>query len=863
MKNCLFTLIMLIISVSGFSQVYDNFEDGDFTHNPEWNGHQDRFKINSNFQLQLNHLGETNTAYLSTINQIMDSVSWSFVIKLSFSPSSNNNARVYLVSNQANFGTDLQGYYLQFGEAGSGDAIELFKQNGGGHISICRGEEGRIASSFLVSVKVVHKQDDWIVYTDFDDTGSYTIECQGNDGSAYISNYFGFSCKYTSSNSTKFYFDDIDIKYVEVDQIAPMVETVSVMEHSKLKISFSEAVTKETAENIHNYQVDFGIEKPNNAILSSSQKEVVLDFQNGFEEDKDYSIHISGIMDLVDNMLNDTAISFKRTELKAYDVIITEIMADPTPEVHLPNAEYLEIYNRTENGINLSDWILQIGNSEKIFPETILPSDGYLILCKSSNIGLLSPYGTCLGFSSFSLVNSGTQLILKNKDGAIIHEVAYTDAWFQDDEKVDGGWSLELIDPSAYCQEEGNWQESVDEKGGSPGEINSIDGRIDEPQDVMIKGMRIIDNRHIQLVFSGKMDSLYYGNPSFYNIDNGLGHPVESFMEAPKYNSIILSLSNNLEYGLVYTIETLEGITACSGSDASGLTARFAIPEDIENGDIVFNEILFDAAIDDGEYIELVNISDKVLDISDLKISRLKVNQYDTTWYSMSLTGSLFFPNDYMAYTSSRSQVEKVYFSENPENIINLNGFISLPNEKGQLILHKNASRDSIIDRLYYSEDWHYSLLNYTKGVSLEKMDLFAGNAQENWHSAASAVNYGTPAYKNSQFQEAGEATSKFELMPEIFSPDNDGYDDVLQINYQMGTAGFTLNLVIYDSRGRKIKHLVKNELLGTAGSYYWDGQTENYQKAAIGIYILYLEYFDLNGQVKSEKLTTVLGGKL
>ncbi|MCK5775646.1 MAG: lamin tail domain-containing protein, partial [Bacteroidales bacterium] len=560
MKKCLLMLVMLLVSAVSFSQVYDNFEDGDFTYNPLWDGHQDRFEINSNFQLRLNHPGETNTAYLNTINQIMDSVSWSFFIKLSFSPSANNNARVYLASNQANLEENLQGYYLQFGEAGSSDAIELFKQNGDEHISICRGEEERIASSFSVSVKVVHKQDDWIVYTDFDDTGSYTIECQGNDGSAYISNYFGFSCKYTSSNSTKFYFDDIDIKYVEIDQMPPSVESVSVMEHQKLKISFSEAVTKETAENTYNYRVDFGIEKPNNATLNTSQKEVILDFQNVFEEDKEYSIHISSVKDLVNNMMNDTTIVFKRTELKAYDVIITEIMADPTPEVHLPNAEYLEVYNRTGNGIDLSDWILQIGNSEKIFPETIIPSDGYLILCKSNNIGLLSPYGTCLGFSSFSLVNSGAQLVLKNKDDAIIHEVAYTEAWYQDDEKADGGWSLELIDPSAYCQEEGNWRESVDENGGSPGSINSIDGSIDEPLDVIIKRMQIIDNRHIRLVFSGKMDSLFYGDPLFYNIDNGLGHPVESFMEAPKYNSIILSLSKNLEYGLVYTIETLEGI---------------------------------------------------------------------------------------------------------------------------------------------------------------------------------------------------------------------------------------------------------------------------------------------------------------
>jgi len=863
MKKGLLTFVMLILSTISFSQVYDNFEDGDLTNNPEWNGNQERFKINSNFQLQLNHPGETNSAYLSTINQIMDSVSWSFFVKLSFSPSANNNLKVYLVSNQSNLGADLEGYYLQFGEAGTSDAIELFKQNGGEHISICRGEEGRIASSFSVRIRVVHKQGNWVVYSDFDDIGNYTIECQAYDDSYDVASYFGFLCKYTSSNATKFYFDDIAIKYVEVDQTVPKVESVSVIENNKLKILFSEAVTKETAEQTSNYEVNLNVGKPTNASLDASQKEVVLDFQNAFEEDIAYGIQISGIKDLVNNIMNDTTVGFKRTELKAFDVIINEIMADPTPAVHLPDAEYLEIYNRTGNHIDLSDWILQIGTSEKVFPEVGIPPGGYLILCKSSNVYLLSSYGTCIGFSSFSLTNAGTQLILKNKFSAIIHELTYTDDWFQDDDKADGGWSLERIDPETYCQEEGNWQESVDERGGSPGAINSINSVIGEPEELSISSIQIIDANHIRLTFNAKMDSLSYGNTLFYDIDNGIGQPIERVMEAPKYNSISFLLSEDLQKDIIYTIETLEGITACGGYDASGLTARFAIPKDIEKGDIVFNEILFDAAIDDGEYIELVNISDKVLDISSLEISRLKINQYDTTWYTMSLSGNLFFPNDYIAYTSSASQVEKVYFSENPERIIDLDDFISLPNSEGQLILHRNTSKDSVIDRLYYSEDWHYSLLNYTKGVSLEKMDLFGANVQENWHSAASDVNYGTPAYQNSQFQEAGETNSKFELSPEIFSPDNDGYDDVLHINYKMEEAGFTLNLIIYDSRGRKIKHLVKNELLSTSGSFYWDGETDDYQKAPIGIYILYFEYFNLNGQVLSEKLTTVLGGKL
>ena len=136
----------------------------------------------------------------------------------------------------------------------------------------------------------------------------------------------------------------------------------------------------------------------------------------------------------------------------------------------------------------------------------------------------------------------------------------------------------------------------------------------------------------------------------------------------------------------------------------------------------------------------------------------------------------------------------------------------------------------------------HHSLLRVTKGVSLEKINLYGGNEASNYHSAASSVNYGTPAYQNSQFLEEKRAKSAFEISPEIFSPDNDGFEDILQINYQMNEVGYQLNLIIYDSRGRKIKHLVQNELLGTEGVFFWDGQDEDFQKADLGIYILWFE---------------------
>ena len=863
MKNGLLTLLLILVSSLSYAQVFDDFNDGDFTQNPIWEGDIEAFKVNSNMQLQVDQEGIEGVSYLSTSHHIVDSVSWEFYIKLAFSPSSNNYARVYLSAKEMNLNEPLQAWYLQFGESGSNDAIELFKQEGTVHTSVCRGEEGAISSSFNARIKVIHRSGNWEIYADFNNTGSYSLQCQGADNSNNASSYFGVLCKYTSSNATKFYFDDIDIAYIELDETPPEVCLVSPQGPHQLKVVFSEMVSPETAIHTTNYTVEAPMGHPQSVVYGASQKEVLLDFSTAFEPQKDYEIQISGVCDLSHNTIKDTTITFHRTEIYEFDVVFNEIMADPTPVVLLPDAEYLELYNRTDNRIDLSEWVLHIGHSEKYFPTSYISAHSYVILCKSDYMDLLSSYGQCIGFSSFSLTNTGQSLKLSTPNGLLVHQISYTHDWYADKEKDDGGWSMERIDSEDFCSAKDNWRAALDMRGGSPGEINSVDGLVGDVKPLNIERIEVLDSIKIRVFFNKKMDSISYSNPLYYELNMGIEHPTVCIREAPEYKSVIMLFDQNLQKGIVYTLETTVGLTLCDGSDASGLWASFAIPDKIERGDVVFNEILFDAAIDDGEYIELVNVSDKVLEASSLSLSRLKPNQYDTTWYTVQLSGQLLFPYDYIVYTSSREQVEKVYYSENPEHIISLDHFISLPNDEGQLILHLNGSKDSIVDRLHYDEAWHYGLLTNTKGVSLEKIDLHQENIPENWHSAASAVNYGTPAYENSQFMESTNAQSKFELSPEIFSPDNDGYDDVLQINYQMEMPGFTLNLVIYDSQGRNIKHLVRNELLGTSGSFYWDGQTEDHQKAAIGIYILYFEYFDLEGHATSEKLTTVLGGRL
>ena len=83
-----------------------------------------------------------------------------------------------------------------------------------------------------------------------------------------------------------------------------------------------------------------------------------------------------------------------------------------------------------------------------------------------------------------------------------------------------------------------------------------------------------------------------------------------------------------------------------------------------------------------------------------------------------------------------------------------------------------------------------------------------------------------------------------------------------MQINYQAAQNGYVANAQIFDATGRTIKRLLQNELLGSQGTFKWDGSSDNDMKARIGIYILWIEIFQPDGRKMVEKKTIVVGGE-
>ncbi|MCF6341446.1 MAG: lamin tail domain-containing protein [Bacteroidales bacterium] len=846
------------------AQVTDDFSDGDFTQNPTWTGTESYFKVNDNKQLQLND-SEEREAFLSTPNAMALNTEWRFWVKLSFSPSSNNNARIYIVSDKQDITQPLNGYFLQLGESGSNDAIELFRQSGNDLQSVCRGTEGLIASSFTLRIKVIRDLDGlWQVFADPSGGENFLPQGEGTDNTFTSTAYIGFYCKYTVSNSTKFYFDEVYTGEIIVDNTPPVLLSVVPDSENTLKLQFDEAVSKESVETLTNYQLNQGFGNPDQASLDASDPTIVhLKFSGTFGNGQSYLLAVSNVEDLSGNAMQPVEMPFTFYHPQPFDVVINEIMADPTPSVGLPEYEYLELFNQTDNIIDLSGWTLTIGSSEKLFEKVVIAPNGYLILAKNEAEALLGIYGPFYGFSSFSLTNSGQSLVLRDKEGVLISSVNYTDTWYNNPDKEEGGWSLEQINPENVCSGRENWTASNDIKGGSPGAENSVRSEV-----VFLPALsrfEMPDNNTLQLFFTQKMDAEKLGDKTAYSVDQSVGNPasVLTFEEEPE--KVELLFENEFEAGIIFQLTISKQLQNCLGLEMTAdTTVSFGIPASAGSNDILINEVLFNPWTNGVDYVEIYNHSDKVIDLKSLQLGTVKntpPNPPDTSFYTISDIQSLFIPGDYLLLTSSPEAVKKQYSTTNPEGFLKVDPFPSYNNDDGTVLL---VSASQIIDAFNYSEDMHYPLLNYVDGVSLERTRFDSPTQDEtNWHSAAESAGFGTPAFQNSQFIPPENSDEEIVLIPEIFSPDNDGYDDIIGIHYQFAQPGYVMTVQIFDANGQAARQLVNNEYLGTSGVINWDGIRDDNSKAPVGIYVFYIEVFDLDGNVKKYKKVGVLATKL
>jgi hypothetical protein len=730
------------------------------------------------------------------------------------------------MSNQQNLKSNLNGYFIQMGTTGSVDSIEFFKQTGLIKTKIAGGVKGHCGKA-TNSLRIKVRRDlvgNFIVWCDTLGNNDFVQEFTVFDNTYTSTSYFGFNCIYSSTRSDKFYFDDVYVGKYIVDVTPPTVQQILLIDATHIDVVFDESVQLSSSQNVANYSVDNSIGGAVTAIRDANNTSLVhLQFLNSFQN-KNYNLSINNVTDIAGNMMGAAILPFSFYIPKQFDVVIDEIFADPSPSVGLPNYEFVEIKNTSAHTIDLFNWSFSDSSSStQITSHFIIQPDSFAIVCALNAVSALQSYGNIVALTSLPSLNNDADILSLNDDkGKIIHSIFYSSNWYTNAIKKNGGYSLEMIDTKNPCNGANNWKASDDISGGTPGRKNSVDAN--NPDLIAPKLIRIFPttSNTLKLYFDEALDENAIANLTNFNVNKSVGNPtIAAFTDATK-QIIALTFNQTFHAKIIYEL------------DVKNITD----PKPYGN-----------------DFVELYNNSDKIIDVQKLYIS-------NTTTIEQPITeGYLFFPKTYIVLTESKDNILQNYTSINPDGIIEVASLPSFDDANGKIILNDNTS--VLIDSLSYSDSWHYALLHDKEGVSLERISFDAKTQDENnWHSAASVVGFATPAYKNSQSITSQNTDASISLQPKIFSPDNDGKDDVLLINYNLDAAGYSANISVFDAEGNLIKNISSLQTLEQQGFFQWDGTTNESGKTVKGIYVIYAEFFNTAGKKIILKKDCVVGGK-
>lgn len=802
--------------------------------------------ISGNFSLQhiYDNPGSGCDLIATDLDQpdLSDTIWFTFRIRHGYNPSSANNWQVSFFNNGDSMGLSVgevtDGIYFGVNLTGSDDLIKIWQVSDGDIRELLnttvnyQETVGTDLAPFFKLIRIPTGQ--WEMF--------YNLK--GNDDSL---KYAGLSrvdavhggrlllvrYTYSSSQDRKLWLDDLGIRgRFYADTLPPMVLEVTAIDMNRLNIEFSEPVlsTDFTQFLLSGTIAPKGIEMSGHLVR--------LTYNENFANRVPISISLAGISDGSNNVMADTVVQFLTNYPEWGDMVINEIMVDPNPPVYLPDCEYVELFNRSDWDLSVNGWQLAVNDRRfDLGDDTIYPG-GYLVLTGKSCASFYSFTDISPILSSSSVLsNSGGEIILYDQFDRPVHMIRYALPVGPDSWKREGGWAIEQVDPDLLCGSFENMAYSKDPAGGTPGSTNSIAGKLEDQTSPVIlylgtDGERMIRIHFSELIDAGSIDlqTIRLGPERIIPDSMVFGHLWEDRID-------LYFPESKLDQGeKLLSIGTIED---CTGNRTEESHCPVALPAMPEQGALLISEVMYDPEEGMPEFIELYNHSKNFLDLRDFRIGLSEIAGIPGNIYFITGESYLLASGSFLVITPDRVSLMQHYELQESGRLMEPDGMPALVNTGGYIYLYNRSGQ--VIDYMLYRDDMHLSILDNTKGISLERISYERpGNAKDNWHSAASGYRYATPGEKNSQSEIESPAEGVLELFPEVFSPDNDGMDDVMVIIVNPGTHGFILRMDVIDASGNRLRELCNNDLLAPENRYYWDGRLDSGSMSPEGLYILH-----------------------
>lgn len=839
----LVTLFILMLWTSLSAQFVDDFSDGDLTTSPAWSGHLDSFTIDTAGMLRLDAPSNTATSFISTPCPVVGDARWDARIRLEFDPSSANHALLVCISDTAVLTGPVHGYAVRIGS--SDDDVDLLRLDGASRTTVIDGPDDQITASINdLHVRVERTMDGhWTLLVDTARTGAWDTVGTAVDETWRTSVAAGLVCIYTSTRSDRFAMDDIAVSGIPwEDRFAPRLLDVTALSDRQIRLHFDEEMAVSPPSAVTRLDTD---RHPDTIIVAGPV--IDLRFADDLPPDAMTGVLLDGLGDTSGNLMPDTVLTIHRPPLYAPgSILITEVLADDYPSRGLPFGEYVEIYNASDDTVDLTDWMFFAEDDTGRIPGLRAPPAARVLLCEPSIVDDLERFAPAMAPDPWPVLNNGGERIgLVDVRRRLIHTVTYDDAWYgeqRDDDGVllrEGGVSLEMVDVSSPCAGAANWRPSSSGLGGTPGLPNtgSVTDTDFQPPEVVVINMR--DLLHAEVIFDQAVAPCTGMSPGV--LTTGPSPAADVWIDPEDPERVRIDWEAPITDRSVHRLR-VQGLCSCGGHpiDTARTSERFGVPVSIRPGDLVVNEVLTDPAPGGVDFVEVINRSDHMVDLKDVLLVRYHDQATDSVINRGTVTRTSFqiAPDRPVAFTPDVDRLLADHPTAPRRNLL-AGDLPSLPDDDVVIGLAKRV--EAPFDVVRVSSDLHHPMLPETEGVSLERIDVHGPTDDtHNWASSPPSAGSATPGAPNAQLsRDQHEIDDIVQVIPPVFTPNGDGRDDLCGILYHLPDRDYVGRVRILDRTGQPIRHLVDGDLLARHGRWTWDGTDDRGRRAAAGLYVV------------------------
>jgi len=564
-----------------------------------------------------------------------------------------------------------------------------------------------------------------------------------------------------------------------------------------------------------------------------------------------------------DSTNNTQAFSFA-VGVERHSIVINEIMY--APPGNMP--EWIEFYNASSSAIDIGGWKISDTNVKSravlVNSRCIVQPGAYFVAASDSTLRNYFSISSQVFVASFSALNNTTPdaVVLYDNRGIMMDSVWYKPSW-----GGTNGMSLERIDYFSSSVDSANWKSSQPTPGIENTSAKKIfdlavtsasaamlDGGIHVMAVIRNMGRNLASGFCIRFYYDANGDSAASRGELIQSINAGALLPGDSMTAQCDWRATI--------HGIIPIICAVD-FSRDQRSSNNSFVVRAA--NKFEPQSVVINEIMYDPLPNRSEFIELFNRSADTVSLQGWTMMNAPSSSGRRTTIRISDSPLLLPPNDYAVIGADSTLIVQFPFLLHlpAGKLIIVNKDLSLNNSGDDIVLADMTNTQ--IDSVRYSPSWHNPALNTpTTGKSLERVNPAIGsNDRRNWSSSI-APGGGTPGQRNSIFTVSIPSAAHLTLSPNPFSPDNDGFEDFLAIQYSLPSTTSMIRVRCFDVQGRLVRTLANNEPAASSGTVIWNGLDDNNHRVRIGMYIILFEALDSSGGVvHTMKDVAVVAGKL